>query len=453
MGNLLARIGALPTVAKVLLAIVALFVLGLSVLLSPLVVVLAFLALVVALLAVLVRALRRRPTRTWGLIAGASLVIALAFSGISEALYGGGNQEQAGLSGQGEQAAVAPKPESDEKPEREPEPKPKEPDRDTGRYDAVTTVSRVVDGDTVEIAPAVDGDDEVRLIGVDTPETKDPSEGVEPYGEEASNYAVSVLEGEEVELEFDEERTDQYGRLLAYVYLPGEEMFNGELVEGGYAQAYTVDPNSRYEERFRAMQEQARDADLGIWGLPKDEQCELADRGNGIGEGTPSCEEKKQPAPEPEPRPEPEPQPAPAPEPEPLPSSPDASASTSPAPAPVPSSGDLDCADFDTQEEAQAVYDADTSDPNGLDGPQGEGYTGNYGEACEDLPPGGSEASPTSSASSSASASPGAASPAPGGGAPSGGGDIDCDQVDGPIPAPPGDPDGLDGDGDGLACE
>lgn len=481
MGSLFARFGALPTAAKVLLAIVALLVLALCVVASPLLLVVAFLALVVAIFALVIRILRRRPLRTWGIVAAASLALVLAFSGISEALYGGGGQEQAGSSGQGEQAAVAPpKPGPSEKQKDEPKPEPKE-EEDRGRYDAVANVSRVVDGDTVEIDPAVNGYSEVRLIGVDTPETKDPSEGVEPYGPESSNYATSVLEGEEVELEFDEEREDQYGRLLAYVYLAGDEdMFNAELVEGGYAQAYTVDPNARYEERFASFQEDARDAEIGIWGLSKDEQCELADRGNGIGEGTPGCEDGQQPQPAPEPAPEPrpaprpepepipdpepEPRPVPVPEPEPIPSFPDASATASPdpepEPAPAPSSGDLDCENFDTQEEAQAEYERDTSDPNGLDGPQGESYTGEPGVACEDLPSGGSEASPSSSASPEASASPSPSSPSPsspapggGGGAPSGGGDIDCDEVDGPVPTPPGDPDGLDGDGDGLACE
>ena len=82
---------------------------------------------------------------------------------------------------------------------------------DQGRYDAVATVSDVVDGDTVEIEPAVDGEDEVRLIGVDTPETKDSDEGEEPYGKEASNYTSTELEGEEVELKFDEDRRTSTG--------------------------------------------------------------------------------------------------------------------------------------------------------------------------------------------------------------------------------------------------
>jgi hypothetical protein len=91
----------------------------------------------------------------------------------------------------------------------------------SGNHDATVTVSRVVDGDTIEISPKVDGNNEVRLIGVDTPETKDPSEGVEPYGPEASAFATEELSGQSVDLEFDQEREDQYDRLLAYVYLGG----------------------------------------------------------------------------------------------------------------------------------------------------------------------------------------------------------------------------------------
>jgi endonuclease YncB( thermonuclease family) len=56
-------------------------------------------------------------------------------------------------------------------------------------------VARVVDGDTIEILPVIDGVEEVSLIGVDTPETKDPDEGVEPYGPEASDFATDELTG------------------------------------------------------------------------------------------------------------------------------------------------------------------------------------------------------------------------------------------------------------------
>jgi micrococcal nuclease len=94
------------------------------------------------------------------------------------------------------------------------------------------TVTRVVDGDTVEISPAVEGVSEVRLIGVDTPETKDPSEEVEQFGPEASEFATARLQGQQIAVELDAGTTDSYGRLLAYVYL-GDEMFNETLVEEG----------------------------------------------------------------------------------------------------------------------------------------------------------------------------------------------------------------------------
>jgi micrococcal nuclease len=81
----------------------------------------------------------------------------------------------------------------------------------------VVTVSRVVDGDTVEVAPPVDGLSEVRLKGVDTPETSHPTYGEQPYGQQAKEFTTSRLEGERVALEFDVEKVDPYGRLLAYV--------------------------------------------------------------------------------------------------------------------------------------------------------------------------------------------------------------------------------------------
>ncbi len=264
-------------------------------------------------------------------------------------------------------------------------------------------------------SPAVGGVTDVRLIGIDTPETVDPGEEVEPYGPEASAFATEELTGQSVGLEFGAERTDQHDRLLAYVYV-GDEMFNEVLVEEGYAQAYPYEPNTEYKDRFAAAQDEAKAAGLGIWGLTLREQCLLANHGNGIGEGSPGCG--------------------------------DSTASPEPTSSAQPSGEDLDCSDFDSQAEAQAALDADPSDPNGLDA-EGDG------QACEASSfGGGSTGSASASTSASASASAGASSPAPGGGGtPSGGGDIDCDQVDGPIPTPPGDPDGLDGDGDGLACE
>ena len=79
-------------------------------------------------------------------------------------------------------------------------------------------VEQVVDGDTIKVH--LGGRLEtVRYIGVDTPETVHPARGLEPYGKEASRFNASLVEGKMVRLEFDVERRDRYGRLLAYVYV------------------------------------------------------------------------------------------------------------------------------------------------------------------------------------------------------------------------------------------
>jgi endonuclease YncB( thermonuclease family) len=263
------------------------------------------------------------------------------------------------------------------------------------------TVVRVVDGDTIEVNPAVSGTEDVRLLGVDTPETVDPNEPVEPYGPEASAFTNQQLEGERVTLIFDQERTDQYGRVLAYVQISGRsETFNETLLKQGYAQLYVVPPNDRYEARFSQAQDQARQAQRGIWGLSKEQQCELADRGNGIGEGSPGCQGQP----------------------------------PTPAPSPTPGPGaDKDCGDFRSQAEAQAELERDPSDPNNLDG-DGDG------EACETYPYG-----------------PGAGGA--GGGGAGGGGDLDCadfatqQEAQAELERDPSDPNNLDADGNGVACE
>ena len=79
---------------------------------------------------------------------------------------------------------------------------------------------------------------------------------------------------------------------MAYVYPMGEEMFNKDLLEGGYAQVFTVEPNHKYEDSYESEQDEAREEGLGIWSLSKEQRCELANHGNGIGEGSPGCEKK-----------------------------------------------------------------------------------------------------------------------------------------------------------------
>ena len=145
------------------------------------------------------------------------------------------------------------------------------------------TVTRVVDGDTVEVRPAIDGEEDVRLIGVDTPEKAGSPRGAQPYAQEASGFARRELEERRVTLRFGTEKKDRYGRVLAYLYLPDGSMFNETLVEKGYAQVATFPPNVRYVGHFEKAQREARESGRGIWGLSKRRQCRLTDRGNGIG--------------------------------------------------------------------------------------------------------------------------------------------------------------------------
>lgn len=133
------------------------------------------------------------------------------------------------------------------------------------------TVSRVVDGDTVEVALTDGSTEKVRLIGVDTPETVHPTRGEEPYGKQASDFVKEHFAGQLVLLETDVEERDRYGRLLAYMYLPNGIMVNALLVDEGYAQMATFPPNVRYVEVFHAFQTSAREGNLGLWGLAQNQ--------------------------------------------------------------------------------------------------------------------------------------------------------------------------------------
>lgn len=129
---------------------------------------------------------------------------------------------------------------------------------------SLAMVARVIDGDTIEVVFRSRSLD-VRLIGVDTPETVHPSEPVECFGPQASSFTERRLGGERIRLEFDLDRIDPYGRTLAYVWLDGR-LFNQVLVSRGFATVSIYEPNDAYEARLDRAQESARSADRGIWG-------------------------------------------------------------------------------------------------------------------------------------------------------------------------------------------
>lgn len=122
----------------------------------------------------------------------------------------------------------------------------------------------VVDGDTIDVQ--INGDSRrVRYISVNAPETVHPTRGVECFGAEASAYNRALVSGQSVRLEKDVSETDQYGRLLRYVYVD-EVLVNEALVAEGYANVSTYPPDVRYTDRFRAAEAAARAAGKGLWG-------------------------------------------------------------------------------------------------------------------------------------------------------------------------------------------
>jgi micrococcal nuclease len=335
--------------------------------------VLALLAFAVSLVAFLYRTSRHRSSRAWAVATGGFLVLVLLFGGISNAV-----SRHAEPTSRGGSSSAS---------------------HDAGQTDRDTTVkvTRVVDGDTIDISPSVEGRSRVRLIGMDTPEVYF---GTQPYGPEASTFAKRELDEERVSLELDVQKIDPYGRLLAYVYLPDGRMFNETLLEEGYAQVATFPPNVKHVDRFLKAQREAREANRGLWGLSAGELCQQTDRDNGIGGGCSGSE----------------------------PESSEASQSSSSGSG---ADGNLDCASFAYQEEAQRVLRQDPSDPNYLDGDDD-------GVACEDLPSNNDQ--PPSAGS---------------------GGDtnLDCasfatqEEAQKVLRQDPSDPNYLDGDGDGVACE
>ena len=125
-------------------------------------------------------------------------------------------------------------------------------------------VIRAVDGDTALVR--LDGGPEyVRYIGIDTPETVKPDTPVQCGGPRASAYDHRLVDGRTVRLVFDRERRDEYGRLLAYVYL-GKRFVNAEIMRRGYARPLPFPPNTAHARLFAHLADEAGRRGRGLWG-------------------------------------------------------------------------------------------------------------------------------------------------------------------------------------------
>lgn len=104
------------------------------------------------------------------------------------------------------------------------------------------------------------------MIGIDAPESRKTfKKEIAYFGKEVKAYLTNLLDGKSVRLEFDLNRTDQYGRSLAYVFLQDGTFVNAELVKNGYAMVMTVPPNVKFADEFVKLQQEARENKRGLW--------------------------------------------------------------------------------------------------------------------------------------------------------------------------------------------
>jgi micrococcal nuclease len=119
-------------------------------------------------------------------------------------------------------------------------------------------LERAIDGDSLILALQDGHREEVRLIGLDTPELE------QEWGQAAREYSRTFCSGGRLEVALDKEQRDHYGRLLAYVWRDGK-MLNEALLEAGLAVILPIKPNTVFARRFRAAQERAQAGQQGFW--------------------------------------------------------------------------------------------------------------------------------------------------------------------------------------------
>lgn len=122
-----------------------------------------------------------------------------------------------------------------------------------------------VDGDTVKVkknGKVIT----LRLLLVDTPETKHPKLGVQPYGKEASNKTKNLVSrGQKLSIEYDKgAKTDKYGRHLVYLYSNGKSV-QKELLGSGLARVGYVYSQKQYLNEYKRVENKAKSSKKGIW--------------------------------------------------------------------------------------------------------------------------------------------------------------------------------------------
>jgi endonuclease YncB( thermonuclease family) len=131
-------------------------------------------------------------------------------------------------------------------------------------------ITRVLDGDTPAIT-LCGIDEPLRLIGINTPETKRSTRlGEQCFGPEASDEAKRLLLNKKVRIETDptQGRRDPHGRLLVYIHLPDGRNFGTHMIAEGFAHEELFVRHYKYEAEFKAAYEAAKAAQKGMWSKP-----------------------------------------------------------------------------------------------------------------------------------------------------------------------------------------
>lgn len=123
-------------------------------------------------------------------------------------------------------------------------------------------VTKVIDGDTIEVKFLNEKKEKVRFLLIDSPETVGKQQ---PFGQEAKLYITELLLHKEVELQIGLKERDKYGRLLAYIFIENRNIQELLLSKGLARVAYVYDPNTEFVEEYCKMERIAQEKKIGIW--------------------------------------------------------------------------------------------------------------------------------------------------------------------------------------------
>lgn len=128
-----------------------------------------------------------------------------------------------------------------------------------------------VDGDTIKVM-LDDKKTTVRFLAVDTPETKHPTKGEQPFGKEASKYTCDkVKNAKKLEIEYDEgsSKVDKYDRTLAWIFTD-DSLLQKDLVSLGYAKVAYLYGDYKYTDELKEEESTAKSKKLGVWSLEEE---------------------------------------------------------------------------------------------------------------------------------------------------------------------------------------